>query len=384
MEKKITILTITGSDSTGGSGVQADIKTITALGAYAATAITTVTAQDTEGIQQLYDIPSEVLDMQIRAVMNDLQPDAIKVGMLRTVEQVRVVERLLREYRPKFIVLDAVVISSRGNMLMPKEVVAAMVRLLFPLTTVVAIKQDSISYMLRGNEIRSNEELEMMARKLMMWGCRSVVLQGGAIASQSLTDVLVQANPSTVNFYTRPGFIDRITHGAGGAFTSAMAVYLCMGARLETSVEQAQEYMSQLILRSADSKLGTASRLLDHSSQLSRQNITARILELYNQLMDEIASHHQSTKEVSFYANRLSVTPRYLAQVTHRVAGRTPKQLIDDYIIKEVETQLIGTTKNIQEIAFGFGFSSQVQFNKFFRKMKGCSPTQFRKAATPT
>lgn len=100
--------------------------------------------------------------------------------------------------------------------------------------------------------------------------------------------------------------------------------------------------------------------------------------------MDEIASHHQSTKEVSFYANRLSVTPRYLAQVTHRVAGRTPKQLIDDYIIKEVETQLIGTTKNIQEIAFGFGFSSQVQFNKFFRKMKGCSPTQFRKAATPT
>lgn len=177
MEKKITILTITGSDSTGGSGVQADIKTITALGAYAATAITTVTAQDTEGIQQLYDIPSEVLDMQIRAVMNDLQPDAIKVGMLRTVEQVRVVERLLREYRPKFIVLDAVVISSRGNMLMPKEVVAAMVRLLFPLTTVVAIKQDSISYMLRGNEIRSNEELEMMARKLMMWGCRSVVLK---------------------------------------------------------------------------------------------------------------------------------------------------------------------------------------------------------------
>ena len=172
MEKKITILTITGSDSTGGSGIQADIKTITALGAYAATAITTVTAQDTEGIQQLYDIPSEVLDMQIRAVMNDLQPDAIKVGMLRTVEQVRVVECLLREYRPKFIVLDAVVISSRGNMLMPKEVVAAMVRLLFPLTTVVAIKQDSISYMLRGNEIRSNEELEMMARKLMRWGCR--------------------------------------------------------------------------------------------------------------------------------------------------------------------------------------------------------------------
>ena len=127
MEKKTTILTITGSDSTGGSGVQADIKTITMLGAYAATAITSVTAQDTEGIQQLYDIPAEVLDMQIRAVLNDLKPNAVKIGMLRSVEQVLTVERLLREYNPEFVVLDAVIISSKGKMLMPKKVVDAMV-----------------------------------------------------------------------------------------------------------------------------------------------------------------------------------------------------------------------------------------------------------------
>ena len=103
MEKKTTILTITGSDSTGGSGVQADIKTITMLGAYAATAITSVTAQDTEGIRQLYDIPAEVLDMQIRAVLNDLKPNAVKIGMLRNVEQVFTVERLLHEYNPEFV-----------------------------------------------------------------------------------------------------------------------------------------------------------------------------------------------------------------------------------------------------------------------------------------
>ncbi len=105
------------------------------------------------------------------------------------------------------------------------------------------------------------------------------------------------------------------------------------------------------------------------------------MLELYNQLMDNIAANHRKTGEVRFYADALNVTPRYLAQITRRVAGRTPKQLIDDYIIKEVETYLIGTTQNIQEIAFTFGFSSQVQFNKFFKKMKGCAPGQYRKKA---
>ena len=117
MERKTTILTITGSDSTGGSGIQADIKTITMLGAYAATAITSVTAQDSEGIRQLYDIPAEVLNLQICAVLNDLNPNAVKIGMLRNVEQVIAVEHLLRKYKPEFVVLDAVIISSSGIML---------------------------------------------------------------------------------------------------------------------------------------------------------------------------------------------------------------------------------------------------------------------------
>lgn len=340
VEKKATILTITGSDSTGGSGVQADIKTITMLGAYAATAITSVTAQDTEDIQHLYDIPAEVLEMQVNAVLNDLKPTAVKVGMLRSVEQVWVVERLLKQYSPRFVVLDAVVISSKGNVLMPQKVVDAMVSCLFPLSSIVIIRQ---------------------------------------ISTESLTDVLVEENSAKARFYTRPGFIDRITHGAGGAFTSAVAVYLCMGNDIEKAIELAQEYMRQLILRSADSNLG-AHQLLDHSSDFPQQSISSRALELYNQLMDDIAMHHKTNADVRFYAKKLNVTPRYLAQITHRVAGRTPKQLIDDYIIKEVEAHLLGRAKTIQEVAFACGFSSQVQFNKFFKKMRGCAPGEFRKA----
>ena len=148
MERKTTILTITGSDSTGGSGIQADIKTITMLGAYAATAITSVTAQDSEGIRQLYDIPAEVLNLQICAVLNDLKPNAVKIGMLRNVEQVIAVEHLLRKYKPEFVVLDAVIISSSGKMLMPNEVVNAVVQRLFPLSSIVIMQQNSAAYML--------------------------------------------------------------------------------------------------------------------------------------------------------------------------------------------------------------------------------------------
>lgn len=138
--------------------------------------------------------------------------------------------------------------------------------------------------------------------------------------------------------------------------------------------------MCQLILRSADSNFGTNVLLLDHSSDLPQQTISERMLELYNQLMDNIAANHRKTGEVRFYADALNVTPRYLAQITRRVAGRTPKQLIDDYIIKEVETYLIGTTQNIQEIAFTFGFSSQVQFNKFLKNERLCTRTIQKKS----
>ena len=95
--------------------------------------------------------------------------------------------------------------------------------------------------------------------------------------------------------------------------------------------------------------------------------------------MNLIAINYKATREVSFYSNHLNITARYLAQVAKSIAGRTPKQLIDDYAIKEIEAELITSNRNIQEIAFSFGFHSQVQFNKFFKKMKHCSPSEFKK-----
>lgn len=379
-DKKPTILTITGSDSTGGSGVQADIKTITLLGAYATSAITTVTAQDTAGIQHYYDIPGSVLKMQVDSIIADLQPDAVKIGMLRTQEQVSLIAQILRENKIGCVILDSVAISSRGNILMSKDLLQMVVKEIFPLCTAITIKTDSAMYLLDEGHPDSNDNLAQMARRLLDFGGKAVVLQGGAIAANSLTDVLVTADNPSPTYFTRPGFIDRNTiHGAGGAFSSALATFICKGYNMQAAIEHAIEYISQLILRNVGANEEKTKHILDHTNHKSQTAISTRMLELYNSLMNLIATHHTSHADVAFYANNLNVTSRYLAQITNKVAGRTPKDLIDDYIIKEVEAQLISTTKNIQEIAFSFGFSTQAQFNKFFKKMRGCAPTLFRK-----
>lgn len=379
-DRRATILTITGSDSTGGSGIQADIKTITALGAYAASAITSVTAQDTGDIRDFHDLPATIIEQQVQPVMDDLPPDAVKVGLLRSVGQVEAVERLLRQYEPRHVVLDVVPVSSHGNVLMPPEVIRAVTDRLFPLSSLITLKLRSALHLLgKSTDVRSNEGLERVARRLLDKGGQAVVVQGGNIVKDALTDVLVAAEPCRTRFFIRPGFIDRNTHGAGGAFSAATAVFLARGKDMEEAVGGALDYLSQLILRSVDSGLGGQQRLLDHGGSLSQPAVSTHVLELYNHLMNAIACHHRQTSDVGFYADLLNITPRYLAQITRRIAGRTPKQLIDGYIIKEVEVQLCGTSRNIQEIAFHFGFSSQAQFNKFFRKMRGCTPTAFRR-----
>lgn len=378
-DRRTTILTITGSDGTGGSGIQADIKTITTLGAYAASAITSITVQDTDDIHNFHDLPAEVVEQQAQSVMDDLSPDTVKIGLLRSATQVEAVERILRRYEPHHVVLDMVPVSSHGNVLMPPEVIRTTMSRLFPLSSVITLKlRSALRLAGRGAEARSNDDLEQTARNLLRRGGQAVVVQGGSIVRDALTDVLVTAEPCRTHFFTRPGFIDRNTHGADGAFSAAVAVLLAQGKDMEAAVGGALDYLNQLILRSVDSNLGGRRRLLDHGGGLAQLAVSPHVLEMYNHLMNEIAGHHRQTADVAFYADRLSISPRYLSKITKRVAGRTPKQLIDGYIIKEVEAQLCGTARNIQEIAFHFGFSSQAQFSKFFRKMRGCTPTAFR------
>ena len=175
MNNKVTILTITGSDSTGGSGVQADIKSITSLGGYAASAITAVVVQDTGGIEHLYDIPAEILDAQLQRVAMDLRPDSVKIGLLRSVEQVKTVAALLRKLPCRCVVMDFVIVSTSGARLMEPEVVRAAVRHLFPLCTLVMMR--------RGNAL----ELLRLCRALP--GNPGLLPADGAFCKNSLAEV---------------------------------------------------------------------------------------------------------------------------------------------------------------------------------------------------
>lgn len=421
MNNKVTILTITGSDSTGGSGVQADIKSITSLGGYAASAITAVVVQDTGGIEHLYDIPAEILDAQLQRVAMDLRPDSVKIGLLRSVEQVETVAALLRNLPCRCVVMDFVIVSTSGARLMEPEVVRAAVRHLFPLCTLVMMRRGNALEILRlcralpgttglapaegshsNNPLaegsHSKNSLAEVATAIMRLeaGPQALFLKGEEVSSDAYTDLFLsreaftEAEPSSatlaegavaagnLKFFSRMGAIERALHGSAGAFTSALAFYLTKTPSAVVAVERSLAYVNQLILRSVDFKLGKGGALLDHGNRPIPGNISARKLEIYNTLMDTIATESSARNNVEYYSSRLSITPRYLSQITKAISGRTPKELIDDYLIKEVETQLLSGELSLKQIASKYGFSSQAQLSKFVQKMCSCSPSEYK------
>ena len=441
MNNKVTILTITGSDSTGGSGVQADIKSITSLGGYAASAITAVVVQDTGGIEHLYDIPAEILDAQLQRVAMDLRPDSVKIGLLRSVEQVETVAALLRKLPCRCVVMDFVIVSTSGARLMEPEVVRAAVRHLFPLCTLVMMRRGNALELLRlcralpgtiglapaegshsnnplaeGSHSKNSladgahskhspaegalckNSLAEVATAIMRLeaGPQALFLKGEEVSSDAYTDLFLsreaftEAEPSSatlaegavaagnLKFFSRMGAIERALHGSAGAFTSALAFYLTKTPSAVVAVERSLAYVNQLILRSGDVKLGKGGALLDHGNRPIPGNISARKLEIYNTLMDTIATESSARNNVEYYSGRLSITPRYLSQITKAISGRTPKELIDDYLIKEVETQLLSGELSLKQIASKYGFSSQAQLSKFVQKMCSCSPSEYK------
>ena len=411
MNNKVTILTITGSDSTGGSGVQADIKSITSLGGYAASAITAVVVQDTGGIEHLYDIPAEILEAQLQRVAMDLRPDSVKIGLLRSVEQVETVAALLRKLPCRCVVMDFVIVSTSGARLMEPEVVRAAVRHLFPLCTLVMMRRGNALELLRlcralpgttglapAEGALCKNSLAEVATAIMRLeaGPQALFLKGEEVSSDAYTDLFLsreaftEAEPSSatlaegavaagnLKFFSRMGAIERALHGSAGAFTSALAFYLTKTPSAVVAVERSLAYVNQLILRSVDFKLGKGGALLDHGNRPIPGNISARKLEIYNTLMDTIATESSARNNVEYYSGRLSITPRYLSQITKAISGRTPKELIDDYLIKEVETQLLSGELSLKQIASKYGFSSQAQLSKFVQKMCSCSPSEYK------
>lgn len=313
------ILTITGSDSTGGSGVQADIRTISELGGYAVSAITSITVQNTLGIQAFFDVPAEIVSGQIEAIMNDIQPSIVKVGMIRRVETLEVVIDTLTKYRPDYIIYAPAIWSSNGDALMTEDVVSQIRYRLLPLCSVVVARKKENDIILQDTKLLRMAEGNGMQVFL-----------------------LDNAN----------------SHGLTNRFSSALAVYLNQGKKMEDALAMAQDFINVELTRES--------------------NLQGRSSELYNQFISQVNNFCRTYSDVHFYADQLNVSSRYLAQVTRRISGKTPKAIIDEYIVKEIERELSTTTHTVQEIANTFGFSSQAHLTKFFRKMKGVTPSAFR------
>lgn len=306
------ILTITGSDSTGESGIQADIRTITALGARALSVVTSITLQNTIGIQDFYDVPADIVSGQLDAIIDDVQPAVVKVGMMRTSEVVHVVVRALKKYRPSAVVYDPILFSSRGDRLMGTDVIDLIRRELFPLSTIIVVRK-------RESEVLLNDYV------------------GNNIC-----------------------FIDdSSSHGYVNDFSSAVAVYLSKGESVANAIDSAQTYISR-----QTAKVGP---------------LEGRSGELYNQFISLVADEYRTTSNVSEYASRLNVSGRYLAQVCRRIAGRSPKSIIDSYVVKGIATRLATTSDSIQTIAHDFGFANQSHLSNFFKNLAGISPTEYRK-----
>lgn len=354
------ILTVTGSDGTGGAGVQADIKMISALGGYAVSAITSITVQNTLGIQKFYDIPAETVRGQIEAIVNDVEPDVVKVGMLRKVDVVRSVVDALTKYCPREIIYDPIIKSTRGDVLMQHDVVKEIKSRLVPICTLLAIKKKDAEYLLKKNA-KGNSDAQTLAKELLSWGCRGVLIQDDDDMAKAHTDVFMQKGDAEARLMSSVGMGRQRNdhHGMSGMLTSAIATFLGQSFPMEEAVAMAYNHINQLLVAST--------------------GLIGRSSELYKDFMQEVASHCATNTDVRFYADALNVSTRYLAQVTKRIAGKTPKAIIDEYVCHEAGALLAISDKTVQEIAYGFGFRTQAHFSKFFRKVMGATPSEYRK-----
>ncbi len=354
------ILTITGSDGTGGAGVQGDIKIMSALGGYAVSVITSITAQNTLGIQEFYDLPASVVKGQMEAIVNDVRPEIVKIGMLRRVDVVRGIVEILRKHPPRAIIYDPVIKSSKGDLLMQQDVVGEITKSLIPLCSLVVIRSRDMEYF-TGHDHCANGNAADAARLLLDCGCGNVLLQDAPVAPGVHADQLLHGNNHEIRYQSSlaDGNSRLAFHGMSGVLSSAIAIFLGKSYSIEDAVMMAYNYINQ--------------------TSTMHISLVGRSSELYNDFLNEVSEHAVNNNDVKYYADRLNVSSRYLAQVTKKTTGKTPKAIIDEHVCREACIQLTASSNTVQEIAYEFGFSSQAHFSKFFRKQTGLSPTEYRK-----
>ena len=238
-------LTIAGSDSSGGAGIQADLKTFAALGVFGASAITALTAQNTRGVTGIHAVPAAFVTAQIEAVFSDLAVGAVKIGMVAQAESIDAIAVALTRWAPAHIVLDPVMVATSGDRLLAADAVDALRQKLIPLATVITPNLPEAAALLDEPVAASEAEIENQGRRLLALGCRAVLIKGGHGQGADSTDYLVGAQGSLALAARRVA--TRNTHGTGCSLSSAVAAGLAKGESLEQAVRNAKSWISAAI-----------------------------------------------------------------------------------------------------------------------------------------
>lgn len=262
-QRYLRVLTIAGSDSGGGAGIQADLKTFAALGCYGMTAITALTAQNTVGVQAIHAVPPEFLRAQLQSVLGDIGADAVKIGMLHTPEVVRTVAWAIEHFGLQRVVLDPVMVATSGDRLIAEETVDVLVRELFPRCTVVTPNLDEAALLI-GHPIEGAQALEDAGQNLLAMGARAALVKGGHLAGDEVVDLLVRPQAASLRLAS-PRIPSRNVHGTGCTLSSAMAAFLAQGLGLDEAVQHARTYILRAIAEGAEVKTGEGHGPLNHA-----------------------------------------------------------------------------------------------------------------------
>jgi hydroxymethylpyrimidine/phosphomethylpyrimidine kinase len=256
------VLTIAGSDSGGGAGIQADLKTFAALGVFGASAITALTAQNSRGVTAIHDVPADMVAAQIDAVFDDLDVAAVKVGMLSQPTTIGIVAEALRRWKPKHIVVDPVMIATSGARLLSPEALTLLRSDLIPQASVLTPNLPEASVLLDGAMAANEDEMIDQAQKLLAGGARSILLKGGHGHSAKSVDVLVTSE--RVSRFSASRIATRNTHGTGCSLSSAIAAGLARGLELERAVAEAKDFVTAAIANADALGIGHGNGPIDH------------------------------------------------------------------------------------------------------------------------
>lgn len=257
------VLTIAGSDSGGGAGIQADIKAVSAMGCYAASAITAVTVQNTIGVQAVHPVPLDILEGQIDAVLSDIGADAVKIGMLHSAEVVNLVADKLQQYGIRNVVLDPVMVSTSGHRLIEETAVDIIKERLIPLARVLTPNVPEAEILI-GRKIAGESDFKDVAEELAGRYNVSVFLKAGHLSEETLTDYFYNVEDHSLTLLPSRRVHTINTHGTGCTLSSALAAALARGEELTAAARSAKAYIEQAVISGSEYEIGQGHGPVDH------------------------------------------------------------------------------------------------------------------------